>query len=117
MPFIYVTDSYQIATMGYNFTPESLASLGVLYQIEITEIPPDGGVPPADFGSVGMGAFEVKKSKEKKKKFKIKVTVKIDGQTYVEEKIIEDIKEPKVEDVKITVLSEEKPKIQIEMIN
>lgn len=116
-------DTYSVATMGYNgpygqpFSVEALASLGYYYTVEITEI------PDVDVGGAVNPAFvpynpyaKLEWEKEKKKKFKIKVTLRLNGESYIEEKTVEAVKTPTIDDIKVNIKSDISPKITITLI-
>ena len=117
MAEVATIDTYDFATMGYNDGPFAIATLGWL-DIEIFEIPDedidDGG------GGGAAAAPDVTYEKEpdkKKKKYKIRVTATIDGEKYVEEKYVTQMKKPEVSDVSVDVVNEgTKPKLNIKLL-
>lgn len=118
-------DTYLVATMGYNgsndhsFSSISLASLGWLYTVEITEIviPDDEDVNIYETGGVVNYVYtEPLKQTPPRKKFKIKVSVVINEKLYTEEKFIKRIEKPKVKDLDISIVEENTPKIKIKIL-
>lgn len=105
-------DTYHIATMGYNSNQTiTIASLGIIYYVEIIEVEPEididgGGVAPSIIGLVPTE----EEIKQKNKKFKVKVTVKLNGETIVQEKYIEKKTKPKVEDLKLNLIENKNEK-------
>ena len=87
-----LVDPYQVASMGYNSKRSyTIASLGILYDIEITPIPPEPPLPIEDIGgsNLGIDVDQYGVEKKKKQKYKIKVTAWVDGKEYSETKIVE----------------------------
>lgn len=73
----------------------TIASQGLISFIEITDVTGERRFG----GSIGnIGDLSVKKDTQKY--YKIKVTVLYNGEEYIEEKIVNKFKKPKVEDVK-----------------
>jgi len=105
-------DTYQLATGGQNFVDTfTLASNGILIDIQVTPIPPIPPIPPGPPGFDGTG-FGKKEEKERKK---ITVTVTMEnGKKYTEEIIVEDKPTLTAKDVNVDVQpTDDKPIIRI----
>lgn len=107
---------YQLATQGINSNNTyTIATLGYNFQVEIIPIPPTPVEPPQDF-IPPSGIFAPQVEEERYYRNKIRVSVEIDGTTYTEEKLVEDV-EVDINNVKLAVTSlEDKPKIKISII-
>jgi hypothetical protein len=105
-------DTYQLATGGQNFVDTfTLASNGILIDIQVTPIPP---IPPRPGGGSSTYGLPSDKKKEKDKK-KITVTVTMpDGIKYTESVVVEDKPNLTAKDVQVEVLpTNDRPKIKI----
>ena len=101
-------DTYQLATGGQNFVDTfTLASNGILIDIQVTPVPP---IPPGPPGFGGFGTVEPKKDK---KKITVAVTMP-DGMRYTESVVVEDKPNLTAKDVQVEVLpTNDRPKIKI----
>jgi len=105
-------DTYQLATGGQNFVDTfTLASNGILIDIQVTPIPPIPPFVPGGSSTYGL-PYEKKKEKDRKK---ITVTVTMpNGRRYVEEVIVEDKPKLQAKDVSVDVKqTDDKPIIRI----
>lgn len=104
-------DTYQLATGGQNFVDTfTLASNGILIDIQVTPIPP---IPPRPGGSSTYGLpYEKEKEKDRKE---ITVTVTMpNGRRYVESIIVEDKPKLQAKDISVDVQpTDDKPIIRI----
>ena len=101
-------DTYQLATGGQNFVDTfTLASNGILIDIQVTPIPPRPGG--------GGSTYGLPSDKKKKKRKKITVTVTMpDGGKYTESMIVEDKPNLTAKDIQVEVLpTNDRPKIKI----
>ena len=97
-------DTYQIATIGQNSRNTfTLASNGILVDVEIVDLPPIVVPPQEIVGGGGDTAWPGQKEVKKKYRKKIIVTATINGVKYKEEKIVEDKPKLTVKDVDVNV--------------
>jgi hypothetical protein len=110
-------DTYQIATIGQNsYNTFTLASNGILVDVEIVDLPPIV-VPPVEEPISGGGVSTwTGKEERKKTRKKIIVTATINGVKYKQEKIVEDKPKLSIKDVDVNV-TESKSKRPIIEIN
>lgn len=102
-------DPYQIATMGQNSRNTfTLSTNGILVDVFIEDLPPIIVPTQVDDGSGGM-TTDFKEIPRKK----IKVVANIGGIDYEEVKIVEGIPNISIEDLDISILNVDKPKISI----
>ena len=109
-------DPYQIATCGQNSRNTfTLASNGILVDVEITDLPPIIIPPIDDEISGGATTFLGGEKEERITHKQITVTATINGVKYKETKIVEDKPNLHIKDVDVDVVEtkSKKPKINI----
>lgn len=102
-------DTYSIATMGYNsLNTYTVASLGILYFVQIEPIPDDGADNNYSLGLDQSDIYDPYQTPAKKDKYKITVTAIVDGKSYTESKIVERDVKVTSKDIKLSFDKKEK---------
>lgn len=108
-------DTYQIATCGQNsYNTFTLASNGILVDVEIVDLPPIIIPPVPDVAGGGDSTWTGTKETKKTRK-KIIVTATVNGVKYVEEKIVENKPKLSIKDIQVNVTESKSKKAIIEI--